>query len=80
MCKSILPEGSKATSKWHVFCRDGKSVEEEQKAWQFWHQRQHSVSIFASSLLSRAHARFDPRITLGGARPAAAYSDKFIHK
>lgn len=23
--------------------RDGKSVEEEQKAWQFWHQRQHSI-------------------------------------
>ena len=26
-------------------CRDGKSTEEEIKAWQFWHQRQHSVSI-----------------------------------
>ena len=24
--------------------RDGKSQEEEIKAWQFWHQRQHSVS------------------------------------
>jgi len=26
-----------------VFRRDGKSQEEEIKAWQFWHQRQHSV-------------------------------------
>ena len=26
-------------------CRDGKSKEEEIKAWQFWHQRQQSVSV-----------------------------------
>ena len=61
------------------FFRDGKSTDEEIKAWQFWHQRQHSVSFFPT-LLSRAHARFDARITPLGARPAAACSDKFIHK
>ena len=28
--------------------RDGKSTDEEIKAWQFWHQRQHSVNKFSS--------------------------------
>ena len=68
-----------ATPKCHVLFRDGKSTDEEIKAWQFWHQRQHSVS-FSPPLLSHAHARFDARITPLGARPAAACSDKFIHK
>ena len=34
-------------------CRDGKSQEEEIKAWQFWHQRQHSVSVIITSSLLR---------------------------
>ena len=58
--------------------RDGKSTEEEIKAWQFWHQRQHSVSFSLLSYPALTHVLMRASLLVARVQQQLG-SDKFIH-